>query len=257
MDWQRRSRVFGTVAHEYDRIRPGYPAALFDDVTAGLEPGAPVLDVGAGTGRATLELASRGFAVTAIEPDPAMAALLRDRATERGTEVSVVTAAFEDVPAHGDAALVVSAQAWHWVDPAVRWDRAADQLRPGGRLALFWNREQFADDALIAVNVAAHRRFAPATTVAAGSKPEAGPDAPDLITHPALTDPRRREYRSSRTLSSADFIALLNTTSECRILADDARNGLFGELLRQLPAEIELACTTDLYTAVRSSTAVD
>jgi hypothetical protein len=68
--------VFGEVADDYDRIRPGYPGSLVDEVLAAAGPG-PVLEVGAGTGKATVAFAARGVSLTCIEPDPRMAELLR------------------------------------------------------------------------------------------------------------------------------------------------------------------------------------
>ncbi|GAB2606502.1 methyltransferase type 11 [Paractinoplanes abujensis] len=127
-------RVFNDVPELYDRVRPGYPGALFDDLAAlaGLHAGSPVLEVGAGTGQATRPLLDRGYAVTALEPGPDMAALAR---ANTGAEVAEST--FEQWEAGSqrfDA--VVAASSWHWVDPAVGWRKAHDVLRPGGRLAL-------------------------------------------------------------------------------------------------------------------------
>ena len=103
-----RALVFGEVAHDYDRVRPGYPAQLFDDVLAfaRLEDGGPVLDIGAGTGRAALALAARGAAVTALEPDPAMAAVLSAKA-----DISVEVATLESfAPAANQFGLATAAQ---------------------------------------------------------------------------------------------------------------------------------------------------
>ena len=75
--WQDRAKSFGAVADEYERMRPGYPAELVGDVV-GFAFGTVdrALEVGAGTGKATLAFADRGIAVTALEPDKAMAAVL-------------------------------------------------------------------------------------------------------------------------------------------------------------------------------------
>lgn len=62
-----RALSFGATAEEYDRVRPSYPSALIDDLEA-LHPLA-VLDVGAGTGKASELLAARGLDVLAVEAD--------------------------------------------------------------------------------------------------------------------------------------------------------------------------------------------
>ncbi len=138
---RRRPTIFDQVPILYDRFRPRYPDAGVDALIglSGIAQGAAVLEVGAGTGQLTLPLVGRGLHVTALEPGPRMAALLawklRDDSTSR-----VVASRFED--AHVDRRafdLVVSATAFHWVDPSRRYALAADALRPGGSLALLRN----------------------------------------------------------------------------------------------------------------------
>jgi SAM-dependent methyltransferase len=124
---------FGADAGRYDRARPTYPADLVDRIIAA-SPGRDVLDVGCGTGISARLFQAAGCRVLGVDPDPRMAELARHGGTE--TEV----AKFEDWDSAGrtfDA--VVAAQAWHWVDPVAGAAKAAAVLRPGGRLAVFWN----------------------------------------------------------------------------------------------------------------------
>jgi SAM-dependent methyltransferase len=95
-----------------------------------------VLEIGCGTGQATVALAERGFGVVAVELGPALAAVAR-RNLAQFPSVEVVVAAFEDwpLPIQGFD-LVLAATAFHWLDPAVRVNRMADALRPGGALAI-------------------------------------------------------------------------------------------------------------------------
>src|SRR5881227_4422020 len=74
-----RARSFESVAAEYERHRPEYPAEALRWAAdqLGLEPGARVLDVGAGTGKLTRGLVALGFAVEAVEPGGAMLEQLR------------------------------------------------------------------------------------------------------------------------------------------------------------------------------------
>lgn len=122
---------FGTDAQRYDRARPGYPGELVARVIAG-SPGREVLDVGTGTGIAARQFQAAGCAVLGVEPDERMAELAR----ARGLETDVAT--FEDWQPSGrtfDA--VIAAQSWHWVDQLVGAEKAAEVLRPRGRLAVF------------------------------------------------------------------------------------------------------------------------
>ena len=127
---------FGSDAERYDRARPSYPAALVDRIIAA-SPGPDVLDVGCGTGIAARLFQAAGGQVLGVDPDARMA----DLARRRGLEVEVAT--FEDWdPAGRTFDTVVAGQAWHWVDPVAGAAQAARVLRPGGRLAVFWNSFQ-------------------------------------------------------------------------------------------------------------------
>src|SRR5947209_6534875 len=130
--------VFNAIAGEYDRHRPAYPDALIDQACAlaGIGPGAPVLEIGCGTGQLTRSLLARGLRVTAVEPGDQMIARARNRLQDLG-DVQFVNARLEDVSLpHAHFAAVFCASAIHWVDPDVSWHKSADALVEGGTLAL-------------------------------------------------------------------------------------------------------------------------
>jgi SAM-dependent methyltransferase len=116
----------------YDRARPRYPVAMVERIVTA-SPGRAVLDVGCGTGIAARQFQAAGCTVLGVEPDARMAGWAR----RSGLEVDVST--FEDWdPAGRRFDAVVAGMTWHWVDPVAGAARAAQVLRPGGRLALFW-----------------------------------------------------------------------------------------------------------------------
>lgn len=134
---ERLRETFTQDAELYDRARPGYPLALFDDLAelTGIGPGCRVLEIGCGTGKATVPLAERGCRIVAVELGEQMAALAR-RTLAGFPGVEVVTCAFEDWPLPDEPFdLVFCATAFHWIDPAVRVAKSADALRIGGALA--------------------------------------------------------------------------------------------------------------------------
>jgi len=160
---------FGDDVDRYDRTRPGYPPGLVDAVLASVSglsggPTRSVLDVGIGTGLSAYGFRDAGCHVLGVDVDERMAA----RAREHGFEVEV--AAFERWDDQGrrfDA--VVSGQTWHWIDPEAGAAAAARVLRPGGRLALFWNAPDLPDEiaagfAEVYRNVQPGLPFTPPTT---------------------------------------------------------------------------------------------
>src|ERR1044072_4243974 len=122
---------FGVDAQRYDRARPLAPDERIERVVSG-SPGPDLLDVGCGTGIAARQFQAAGCRVLGVEPDARMAEVAT------GVEVEVSTIETWD-PAGRTFDAVVAGQAWHWVDPVAGAAKAAEALRPGGLLAVFWN----------------------------------------------------------------------------------------------------------------------
>jgi SAM-dependent methyltransferase len=228
-DLARRSRAFGRVADAYDRFRPGYPAALLDDVLA-LAPAMPprILEAGAGTGRASLLLAARGARVTAVEPDPEMAAVARRRAGEAGVadRIELVEAAFEaSDPAPGAYDLVTAAQAWHWVDPQAGPATARRALRPGGALCVWWNRPGDLEGPVWDAVHAAYATHAPALErrTALHRRP-VGEQA--LAPAEGFGPWTHRHYDWVARYAAADYAALVGTHSDHLLLPEEQRAAL-------------------------------
>jgi SAM-dependent methyltransferase len=129
---------FDHAAEDYQRTRPVCPPQLFDDLIdrAGLAAGDRVIEIGCGTGQATVSLAERGLAVTAVELGAGLAALARRRLA-RFPAAEVVTCPFEDWRPEGPpAGAVVAVNSLHWIDPELRYAKPYELLRPGGALAV-------------------------------------------------------------------------------------------------------------------------
>jgi SAM-dependent methyltransferase len=133
-------QAFDRASDLYQRARPDYPVELIDrllEVTQ-LRRDARLLEIGCATGKATLPLAQRGFRITCVELGSALAAAAR-RNLAGFAGVEIVEGRFEDWrPDSEPYDMVFAATAWQWVDPSVRYRKAADVLRSGGYLA-FWD----------------------------------------------------------------------------------------------------------------------
>jgi SAM-dependent methyltransferase len=159
---RQMAESFGLDAERYDRARPSYPPAMVERIVAG-SPGRDVLDVGIGTGISARPFQAAGCRVTGVDVDDRMAEFAR----RQGFEVEVAT--FEEWrPGRRMFDLVIAGQAWHWVDPVAGPLKAAQVLRPSGRLAVFWNVFQFPAD-LSAAIAAVYRQVLPGSPFARGT----------------------------------------------------------------------------------------
>jgi SAM-dependent methyltransferase len=131
------SERFAAQALDYDRYRPRYPDSVFDDLieSARLTSGDTVVEVGAGTGIATEPLVGRGLDVTAIEPAAAMAAVAQSKVADRAR---FFVGRFEDFSPDSPVQLLTAFNAWHWMEPQIALELAAQIVEPGGSLALVW-----------------------------------------------------------------------------------------------------------------------
>ncbi len=207
--------VFGEDAELYDRARPSYPAELIDDVVEMAGAGARALDVGCGTAKAAVLLAQRGLTGVGVEPDPAMAAVAA-RNLHAFPTWSVTVSDFE---AFEGAAfdLVSSAQAWHWLDPEVRFRKAHHLLRAGGRLALWWNRPASDDSDLRHQIDAVYGEHFPTLSpfnILAAGRPPVGALPPDV----GFGQPVERQYPWVRRYSTQEWIDVMRTSSDHRLL---------------------------------------
>lgn len=239
-DDRRRAESFGEDPESYDRERPSYPAGLVDELMSGSPR--RVLDVGSGTGKAGRLFAARGCAVLGVEIDPRMAAVAR----RRGLEVEVSSFESWD-PAGRRFDLLVSGQAWHWVDPSRGAEVAAAVLEPGARAGLFWNHG--AHDAVTEAALdEVYERLAPEIheeALALGHRhPErAAADAAAMAATGAFGPPQTTVYEWTQDYSRERWLELITTHSVHRVLDPDRRAELLaaiGEVVDRLGGSIRL-----------------
>jgi SAM-dependent methyltransferase len=130
--------TFDQDAEAYDRSRPVAPGDVFDEVMqrASLSAGSTVVEIGPGTGQATRHLAARGLDVVAVELGPHLAERARANLAAF-PQVSVVTASFESWdPGAARFDGVFACNSFHWIDPDIRFAKAAAVLRRGGHLVV-------------------------------------------------------------------------------------------------------------------------
>lgn len=231
-------QTFDEVAETYDRVRPRYPEALFDEIVqlAQLRPGARVLEVGPGPGIATRPMAERGYEVLAVELGPSLAEVAR-RNLAAFPMVRVEVADFktwELPPEPFD--LVMSATAWHWIEPEIGYAKAAQALKPEGALAILSYRHVTGEDmGFFTDSQDCYQRFMPSADPdfrlpnAETYRPNtAALEASGLFELPVV-----RKIVDKRSYTTEEYLGLISTFSDHRALAEDAREGLFA-CLREL-----------------------
>lgn len=265
-DENSRLRItFDQVALLYDKARPGYPDALFDDIVAlsGIPHGGRVLEVGCGTGQATVPLARRGYRILAVELGANLAAVAR-RNLAAYPDATVHVGSFEEYAAEAERFdLLISATAFHWIDPAIRYAKAAQALKPSGAIALFWNHHVWS---------AASGHFFDETQefyLRAGeakAKEYQGLPQPDDLPTTVKAEIEAtglfgevtiRRYRWDLAYDAASYIDVLDTYSNHRDLPDDKREQLFRDIAALIDTRyggrIVKGYLTDLYLAHRRS----
>jgi SAM-dependent methyltransferase len=205
---------FGTIAEDYDGLRPQPPREAVDWL---VPPGCQVaVDVGAGTGLFTRTLVDRAAQVIAVEPD----ARMREVLTARSPGVRVVEGRGESIPlpdASADAVFVSSA--WHWMDHERAIPEIGRVLRDGGRFGVIWTSRDREVDWV--------RNLVRLPSV---DSSDAQPD--DRIRRrldvvlpdpPIFHDIARETFRFVRTMTVADVVAMLGTYSGIIVASPDDR----------------------------------
>ncbi len=245
-----RAESFGDIAEAYDRARPSYPPALFEDLLA--DGARTVLDVGCGTGIVAALLAARGCDVLGVEVDERMAQVARAKG------IGVEVGAFEDWDVRGRRFDLLSCgQAWHWIDPRTGVPKAADVLRPGGRLGCFWN---FGDPPaeFRKVMKPVYRRLAPELedrSVVLGSMTGRFEAAErQLARSGRFDDVELRRFPWRKTYTTAEWVEVIGTHSDHLALPGPQLEALLaaaGAAVDSLGGSFEMAYRTMLVTGRR------
>jgi SAM-dependent methyltransferase len=229
-DRERLRETFGSVAELYDLARPKYPEAVFDDLAelARLERGSRVLEIGPGTGQATLDLARRGYAVTGIELSPELAAVARRNVPQ----AEIAVGDFETwEPREADYDAIASFTAFHWIAPELRYAKPARLLRPGGALAVVAGSHVLPPDGdrFFAEVQEDYDAVVPHPDNQAPGPPEEVESswAEEFRDSGLFADVEERPHLHATTYTADEYIAVLGTFSNNLALPEKQRKELF------------------------------
>jgi SAM-dependent methyltransferase len=229
------------VADLYDEARPDYPDHLFDDLIdlAGVTPEASLLEIGAGTGKATVPLAERGYRIVCLEAGNRLSTIASQKLSAF-PDTKVITAPFESWDPVGESFdLVYAAAAWHWIDPKVRYEKAAASLRAGGALAFFRPGHAFPKDTdpfffEIQATYEAIGETNPDERWPPPPPEEVQDDTEEIEASGLFGDVRVRRYVWAQEYDADGYIALLNTFSGHIAMAAAKRDFLYDEIRKRI-----------------------
>ena len=256
-DLQLRT-TFDEVAELYDDVRPGYPEALVDDVLALSEipAGGRLLEIGCGTGQATMPFARRGYSMLCLELGRNLAALAAEHCRPY-SQVEVQNAAFEEWPLQPESFdLVFSAEAFHWIPPEVGYRKAAAALKEGGSLALFWHHSPAEDTPFRRAIQRVYEQRAPHLVEHLPGKAQSetliGKTLADFDASGLFGPVTVRRYPLLETYTMERYLKLLRTYSPIRRLDARARQDLLagvGAVIEQFGGRVESRDEAVLYVA--------
>jgi protein-L-isoaspartate O-methyltransferase len=243
---QRLRTTFEQVPDLYDRARPNYPPDVFAALAAiaKLSAAARIVEIGCGTGQATLPLAERGYEITCVELGEQLAAAARRKLTSF-QNVEVINADFESwQPPHAEFDAAVAFTSFHWIAPDTRYTKTASVLREHGMLAVVSTKHVLppeGDNFFVQVqeDYEAVLPDDPNTKAGAG-----GPPAPDTVADLSeqisasgcFRNVATRRYVWEVSYTADDYIGVLNTYSGHRALDDDTRERLLSRIRRRIEA---------------------
>lgn len=134
------SEIFNKAAEYYDKFRPSYPQEIVDILIreAQISKGSKLLEIGAGSGKATAQFAGKSFDILCIEPGEDLVRIGNERFENDTIEFRL--GRFEQVPLPEESFdLVFAAQSFHWIPQPLGFEKCADILKPQGSIAILYN----------------------------------------------------------------------------------------------------------------------
>lgn len=228
-----RKELFDRAAVLYDEARPSYPESLIEDVIriTNISSNDKLLEVGAGTGKATVQFARRGFQVHCVELGENLAAVLKAKCSDYpGINVDVASFESWEPEAGKRFNLIYSAQAFHWIDPQIKYKKCHELLAPNGCLALFWYDDVEQESGAFPEIKALLDDYIPDFNEGINQAEKVEAQKQEIFSSGYFQDTRVSQYFWDYTVSSDDYIKIINSHSGFMALADATKAELEQEI---------------------------
>lgn len=249
---------FNEDVSNYDKYRPTYSEDLFKDIIsyAELNDLKNALEIGIGTGQATLPILKTGCNVTAIELGENLAQYVKQKFSSF-SNFEVKNIDFENFTTDKNQYdIIYSATAFHWIPEDVGFKKVYDLLKPGGTIALFWNHPfvNREDDEIHREIRKAYEKYKPSDKKITEFNECFLKKYTQMLEKYGFIDIKSKIYKKTRKLKADEYVCLLNTYSDHRAWDSDIRNGLYNEIteaINKFGGEINIYDTMDLYLGKR------
>lgn len=247
---------FNEDEYNYDKYRPTYPEELFSDIInySRISSGYEALEIGIGTGQATLPILQSGCKVTAIELGNNLTRYVKNK-FENYRNFNVINADFIEYTIKTEAFnLVYCATAFHWIPLEQGYVKVRNILKDDGTIALFWNHPfpNRQDDISNIVNRRIYNKYRPSDKEVREFNESGCQQRVNELERFGFKDIIYRLYHRKRTLTSNEYIHLLNTYSDHRVLPVEVKNNFEMDMknaIDEIGGKINIYDTIDLYLA--------
>lgn len=247
-------KTFNTDEYNYDKSRPDYPKELFKDIFEyiSLSENSNILEIGIGTGQATLPLLNKGCNVTAVELGDKLAKycfqkfLHFDNFNIKNSdfiEVNLPEKSFD---------FIYSATAFHWIPKDSRYAKIKSLLKSDGAVALFWNHpfvSNTSDETNLA-SMAVYRKYRPSDKTPVEFDLTKCQEQINELKHYGFANIKSTVYKRLRKLTSEEYISLIKTYSDHNALPEEVRNAFENDMKKAIDdvgGVINIYDTIDLY----------
>lgn len=248
--------IFNEDEENYDKFRPSYPIELFKDIIdySGISSNNKALEIGVGTGQATIPIIETGTFVTGIELGNNLSEYVGNKFYNH-KNFEIINADFMEYQFEPNTFdLIYSATAFHWLPFEKRWEKVKNILSGNGTVALFWNHPfpNREDDISNIINRKIYNKY----NLSKKEIVEFSEDDTDKyigeLKNNCFRNIESKLYHRVRTLTSNEYISLLNTYSDHRALPEDIKVSFEIDMknaLDEIGGRINIYDTIDLYLA--------
>lgn len=227
----KKAHSFDQRATMYDEVRPGYPEELYKDIqrVTGVHEGSLVIEIGAGNGIATQQMYHHWkSAICAIEPGKHLFILAQKRLANIRS-IQVINCVFEQYTPERQCDLIVSATAFHWIDPTSKFRKLTEILKSGGYIAVFWNNYSRDDSTIFDEIQQAYTAYYPGKSwgddipsahLRVAQRQRIDERRRELTEAPHFTVIAHHEYLQTRTYTASEYVKLLRTFSSNAIKSE-------------------------------------